>query len=117
MSNQLSTSSYSLEGDLKQSIQELHTALFNHPISEVTCQLVTEGVVTVVLENTTTLPEKRLVEGGCNHTASILRQHLIRIFEARLKILFSEEYQRSVEDILSQYQADTGRMSLMIIQK
>ncbi|MEB3213734.1 MAG: Na-translocating system protein MpsC family protein [Leptolyngbyaceae bacterium] len=88
MSNLLSNSSMTAEDCLKQSIQDLYVKLFDHSISEITCWSMTEGVVTVVLEDVTTLPERLLIEGGYQQTATLFRRELMQIFKKRLKSVF-----------------------------
>jgi hypothetical protein len=104
------------EDAVQQLIQGLYMTLFNHSAAEVTCWTVTEGVIAVVLEHATTLLEQRLIEGDCQQTAQMFRKQCTQIFERHLKALFSENFRCSIEDILSQYQPETDRMSLMIIQ-
>lgn len=105
------------ELDLSQPIKELYLELFAHPLGDVAYWAVTEGVVAIVLEESSTLPERLLRQGGRSTTAEAFRKQLNSIFQERLKILFFDCYHRSIGEILSQYQPETGRLSLMLIEK
>lgn len=104
-----------LETALEHSVQELYLQLFNHSLSRVTCRCISHTVVALVLENSTTLVEQVLLRGDRIATAQAFRHHLNLILEHHLMAMFSQDYQCSVSDIMSQHQPDARCISMLIV--
>ncbi|MCU0550042.1 MAG: DUF2294 domain-containing protein [Leptolyngbya sp. Prado105] len=103
-----------LERTLSQRIQAFYRVQLGHQPSRVQCY-VTDGKVTIVLEDSITRPEQLLMETGQEQLAEKVRDDLDKALHPQLSALIEEIVGIKVVDIFSDATFDTGRSGTIVV--
>ncbi|PSO59370.1 MAG: hypothetical protein BRC39_11360 [Cyanobacteria bacterium QH_7_48_89] len=103
-----------LERTLSQRIQAFYRNQLGQQPSKVTCQLFDYGLA-IILENSITLPEKRLAEHEKIQLAETVHSNLDKVIKPQLQALIEEILQVSVLDLFTDAGLETGRTGILAV--
>jgi uncharacterized protein YbcI len=82
--------------------------------SKVSCHLV-DKTLTIIVEDSITLPEQLLNNSGQHELANQVRANIQKAIELPIKSVIEETYATSVIDLFKSYAFDTGRTSIVAV--
>jgi uncharacterized protein YbcI len=103
-----------LERTLSQRIQAFYRTQLGHQPSRVQCYI-TDGKVTIVIEDSITKPEQLLMENGQEQLAEKVRNDLDKALHPQLSALIEEIVGIKVVDMFSDATFDTGRSGTIVV--
>ncbi|MBW4639455.1 MAG: DUF2294 domain-containing protein [Gloeocapsa sp. UFS-A4-WI-NPMV-4B04] len=103
-----------LEHSISQRIMSLYVTHLGHQPQKVSCQLV-DKTVTIMVEDSITLPEQLLNNSGQENLAKEVRSNIQKAVAIHLKSAIEEVYATTVIDIFSTCTFDTGQTSIVAI--
>ena len=101
------------EREISQRLRSLYKELLGHRLSEITCQLFAESLA-IVLENSITQPEKRLLEAGNDVLITQVHSTLSKSMEPEIRALVEDVLAVAVIDIMNDATLETGRTGIII---
>ncbi len=103
-----------LEHSLSQRVRGLYFTYLGHQPNKVSCQLV-DKTLTIIVEDSITLPEQLLNNSGQENLAQQVRSNLQKVVELHLKSAIEEVYATTVIDLFSNSAFDTRRTSVVAV--
>jgi uncharacterized protein YbcI len=103
-----------LEQILSQGILEIYQTQLGHQPSYISCQLL-DKILTIVVENPITQPERLLMEAGNRELAEQVRSNLHQAVRPKLKALIEEVLQVSVTELMSNSTSESSRASFVAL--
>lgn len=103
-----------LECTLNQQIQALYREFMGHSPKNVSCSLA-DTKITIVLEDSLTPAESRLLESGRVELASEVRENLDESLKPKLKTLIEEVTGVTVVDLISGATLETGLTGVIAV--
>lgn len=103
-----------LEHSISQRIMSLYLTHLGHQPQKVSCQLV-DKTVTIIVEDSITLPEQLLHNTGQENLAKQVRSNIQKAVEVHLKSVIEEVYATTVIELFSNFTFDTGHTSIVAI--
>ena len=103
-----------LERSISQKIQALYKRNLGHQPSKVTCQLF-DSKMAIVLENSITQPEQRLMEEGKTELVEKVRTALNQALRPQIESLIESILGVEVLDLLSDVTMDTARTGIIAV--
>ncbi len=102
------------EQSLSQRVMALYLTQLGHQPSKVSCQLI-DKMLTIIVENPITQPERLLAESGKQEFAERVRFNLHKAFQPQLRALIEDVLKVSVIDLLGESKLQTGRTSVIAV--
>jgi len=103
-----------LEHRISQRIMSLYLTHLGHQPQKVSCQLV-DKTVTIIVEDSITLPEQLLNNTGQENLAKEVRSNIEKVIEVHLKSAIEEVCATTVIELFSNFTFDTGHTSIVAI--
>lgn len=101
-----------LEHSISQRIMSLYLTHLGHQPNKVSCQLV-DKTVTIIVEDSITLPEQLLNNTGQENLAKEVRSNIQKAVEVHLKSAIEEVCATTVIELFSNFTFDTGHTSIV----
>lgn len=99
---------------LSTQIQALYRDELGHVPSNVSCRL-SGTMLTIVIENPTTPPERILLEGHKKELAEQVGWNLYKAIEPQIKILIEDTFMLPVVDMIGSSSVESYHTSIMVI--
>ncbi len=103
-----------LEQKLLEGIQQVYLKILGHQPQQLSCKLIDKNL-TIIIDDSITLPEQLLVESGKQELAQQVRANIHSAFEPYLKSTIEEVTAIPLTDLISQTSLDTGMTSIVAI--
>ena len=103
-----------LEHSMSQRIMSLYLTHLGHQPHKVSCKVV-DKTVTIIVEDSITLPEQLLHNTGQENLAKEVRSNIQKAVEVHLKSAIEEVYATTVIELFSNFTFDTGHTSIVAI--
>ncbi|NEP20220.1 MAG: DUF2294 family protein [Leptolyngbya sp. SIO4C1] len=103
------------ETALPEQVSHLYARLFNHQLRSASCHFLAPDRLAIVLDDFATPAERLLLSSGKEALTQEWREKLNHIFQRRLRETLETSLQQPVEDLISQYQLRTGRISILVV--
>lgn len=103
-----------LERSLSQAIQKLYRTRLGHSTNQVITHLLADKLV-IILENSTTMAEKVLIEEGQIALATEVRKTLMEALRPYLRSLIEEILDIVIVDLIQDSILETGRTGIIAI--
>lgn len=103
-----------LEHSLSQRVFGLYITYLEHQPHKVSCQLV-DKMLTIIVENSITLPEQLLNNTGQENLAKQVRSNIQKAIEVHIKSAIEEVCATNVIELFSNFAFDTGHTTIVAV--
>ncbi|BAY78346.1 hypothetical protein NIES25_48200 [Nostoc linckia NIES-25] len=105
-----------LETELSDQVKNLYNEKLGQPPTQIICHFFDTEIV-ISLENSVTLVEETLLQGGYDNLAEQVRLYLDKLIKPQLKKIIEQIVGKPVLDLMTNTNLATGRTGIIVVLK